>query len=374
MKSVIGLITANYDTEKLGKLTSERALAALPYGGRYRLIDFSLSNMCNSEIKTVGLITPHKYRSLIGHVGAGKEWSLARKGGGLAVLPGSMFGMANLGSPFLLRDFALNGVFLLRNPAPYVMVTAANTVYNMDYTALYQNHKNSGADITMVYRKATAEEPSAMALRTEGTRVLGVEHGARAGSQAFLDCFMINRELLLSILDWYREVDHLDLFDALAEKYEAIDVRSYEFEGYAANIYDTESYFRRSFELLDERVSGELFSKERPIITKVQDAVPTKYLSAANVKNALVSAGCMIRGTVAGSIIFRGVRVESGAVVRNSIIMQSSVIEKGAYVENAIIDKGNTICAGTVVKGAEEAVFVMEKEHDKKKPMVGAVS
>ena len=373
MDSVTGIIAANYSTEKLGKLTSERTIASLPYGGRYRLIDFPLSNMSNADIKTVGIITPYKYRSIIDHIGAGKEWSLDRKRGGLFVLPGSVFGISNSESRFLLRDIERNKLFLTRSPSEHVIVAASNTVYNMDYAELSRVHRKSGADMTMVCRYAHKDEPYATELHTSGGRVLGIGHGAKAGSMAFLDCFIINRELLMKILVWYSAVNHLDLFDALAEDYDKLNVRTYEFDGYAEYIYDTGSYYQRSMDLLDQKVSDELFSRNRPILTKVQDTVPTKYIDGGEVKNSLVSAGCIIGGNVEGSVLFRGVRVERDAVVKNCIIMQSCTIGQGAHLENAIIDRRNVIHAGTIIKGSAENTFVKEKSNVKEKVSTGVV-
>ena len=371
MDNIIGLITANYGTEKLGELTSQRTIASLPFGGRYRLIDFTLSNMVNSKIKTVGIITPYKYRSIIDHIGAGKEWSLDRKNGGLFVLPGSVFGISSTESRFLLRDIDHNRVFLVRSPAPYVLVSASNTVCNMDYTGLFEAHRRSGADITLAYKRAAEDSEYVTGINVSGGRVTGMLRGVRAGGNGFLDCFIINRNLLLKMLDWYAAIDYLDIFEALTEDYDKVSIGLYEYSGYAAAIFDTQSYFHRSMDLLNRQISNELFFRERPIMTKIQDAVPTKYMKDAVVRNSLVPAGCIIGGTVEGSVLFRGVQVEKGAVVKNSIIMQSCVIGCGARVENAIIDRSNIICAGNVIKGSADSTFIKEKSFTKEKNLTG---
>ena len=361
MDRVIGLIAANYASRDMGELTSERTVASLPYGSRYRLIDFPLSNMVNAGIKTVGVVMPYKYRSIIDHIGAGKEWSLDRKNGGLHLLPGTVYGISSSDSRFLLRDIDRNRVFLDRSPAPYVLITAANTVCNMDYADLVEKHLQSGADITLACRRAAADDKYLTGLRVQNGRVLGTTRGVRAGDTAFLDCFLISRSLLLNIMEWYKAINYLDLFDVLREDYDKMQVGVYEFGGYAAPIFDAETYYRRSMDLLDTAVGDELFFKERPIMTKIQDTVPTEYVRGAQVRNALIPAGCVIAGTVEGSLLFQKVRVEEGAVVRNSIIMQSCVIGRGAWVENAIIDRGNVISPGTVLKGSPESVFIKEK-------------
>lgn len=361
MDRVIGLITANYDTPELGELTNDRTVASLPFGSRYRLIDFPLSNMVNSGITTVGVITPYKYRSIIDHMGSGSPWSLDRKNGGLFVLPGSVFGITSPGSRFLLRDIRRNLVFLMRSPSPYVLITSANTVYNMNYRELVRKHIDSGADITLAYTSAPEDDPNVMGVKTENGRVLGVTRGVKAGQEAFIDTFIISHELLLKILEWYSAIDYLDFFEVLADDYDKMDVRLFEFKGYARSIFTTQNYYKRSMDLLNTDITDELFSMARPIMTKVQDTAPAKYTVSAKVKNSLVPAGCMISGTVESSILFRGVRVAKGAVIKNSIIMQACTIEENAVIENAIIDRSNIITAGTVIKGAAGATFIKEK-------------
>ena len=365
MNNIIGLISANYATDNLGELTNERTIASLPYGSRYRLVDFALSNMVNSGINTVGIITPYKYRSIIDHVGAGKEWSLDRKHGGLFVLPGSVFGVSNSESRFMLRDIDRNRIFLLRSPSPYVIVSSANTIYNMDYNGFFEMHRKSGADITVLYKRATEDNEHVTCINGENGRVTGTKRGVKEGECAFMDCFIINRDLLLKMLEWYRPVNYLDMFEAIASDYDKMDVEMYEYSGYAAAIFDTETYFRRSMELLDRKVHSELFSRERPVMTKIQDAVPTKYLKGASVRNSLIPAGCIIGGKVEGSILFRDVHVEHGAVVKNSSIMQSCVIGAGARVENAIIDRSNIVSERNVIKGSTDSVFIKEKRFTK---------
>ena len=361
MDRVIGLITANYDTPDLGELTNDRTVASLPYGSRYRLIDFPLSNMANSGITTVGVITPYKYRSIIDHLEAGSPWSLDRKNGGLFILPGSVFGITSPGSRFLLRDISRNLIFLMRSPSPYVLITSANTVYNMDYRELIRTHVRSGADITLAYTEAVEDDKDVTGLKAENGRVLGVTQGVKAGQEAFIDTFIIGREMLLKILEWYSAIDYLDFFEVLADDYDKMDVRTFRFDGYARSIFTTKSYYDRSMDLLNPEVADELFSKTRPIMTKVQDTAPAKYTVSAKVKNSLIPAGCVISGTVENSILFRGVRVGKGVTIKNSIIMQACTIEDNAVIENAIIDRSNVITAGTVIKGAEGSTFIKEK-------------
>jgi glucose-1-phosphate adenylyltransferase len=322
--------------------------------------------MVNSGISTVGLITPYKYRSIIDHIGVGSEWSLDRKMGGLYILPGTVFGISTATSRFLIRDFIQNQVYLMRSPAEYVLVTSANTVSNMDYSDLYQTHLSSGADITLVYHEATEDDADIMSIRSESGRVTEMRRGVHKGDDAFLDCFILKRELLLKVLEWYKALDHLDFFDAMDNLYKLYNVRLFRYDGYARSIFNVHSYFQSNMDLLDYQTSTGVFSKESPILTKGQDSVPTEYLEGSISRNSLISAGCAIGGTVEKSILFRNVTVEPGAVVRNSIVMQNCKIEAGAVVENAIIDRHNVVEANTMVKGSPNAIFIKEKGLDKR--------
>lgn len=363
MDNVIGLITANYATPELAELTNRRTSATLPFGGRYRLVDFALSNMVNAGIRSVGIIMPYS-SSILDHVGAGSDWNLDRKNGGVFFLTGSVYGISNAhsGARFALRDIGRNLVYLMRSPAPYVIVTASNTVYNMDYLDLVQAHIESGADITMAYHYAAEDDSDVTGLRIEQGRVKGITTGVKKGEAAFLDCFVVGRKQLLNIVDWYSAIDYLDIFQVLSEDYDnKMQVGVYRFDGYAKSIFSVRSYARRSMDLLRPEVQKELFLKSAPIVTKVADAPPTKYTARAQVKNAIIPAGCVIDGTVEHSILFRGVRVGRNAVIRNSVIMQSCVIGDGACVENAVIDRNNTISAGAVLKGTPEDMMVMGK-------------
>ena len=362
MERVIGIISANYETHDLGCLTQERTIASLPYGGRYRLIDFPLSNMVNSGISTVGLITPYKYRSVIDHIGAGKEWFLDRKNGGLFILPGSMFGVTSSEARFMLRDLKHNLVYLKRSIADYVILTASDVVYNMDYREILEQHIRSGADITMLYHEAVSDAPHDLGLELDGDRVTAFIHGVKKGENIFRNCFVISRELLMHIINWYSVQDFLDIFEAIEPDLGKMDLRVYRFGGYIRTIDNIRDYYVHSMDLLQDEVRNELFSQANPIMTKVQDSVPSKYLNGCCVRNSLIPAGCVIRGTVENSILFRDVEIGEGAVVRNSILLQHCTVEAGACVENAILDRNNVIKAGTVIKGSPDHVLVMDKK------------
>ena len=360
MAKAIGLITANYSTKFPSPLTETRPVASMPFLGRYRVVDFALSNMVDCGIRTVGMIMPYNYRSLIDHIGNGREWELTRKGGGLFILPGSAFGTSRTGSRFLLRDLINNRIFLERDSARYVILSSCNWVFNMDYNELIAAHADSGADITVVTQSARDKDVDVCGFEIEGNRVKGVKHGVVFGDTAFLDTFVIGRERLLEILDWYAANDYLDLFEALAGEYDRVEVRTYDFEGYAAPVFNKDTYFKSNMDMLDPKITHELFSI-RPIITKAHDNSPAKVVSGAKIQQSRISGSCRIYGTVTNSILGRGVVVEKGATVNNAIIMQGCKIKSGAVVENAIVDRNNVVPEGTELKGTADNILIKEK-------------
>lgn len=361
-RKAIGYITANYTSSESSALLDSRPLASIPFMGRYRLIDFPLSNMMNAGIRTVGVVLPPNYRSIVDHLGSGREWELDRKNGGLFLLPGSAYGTAKKGMRFLLRDIIANRTLFQRADEPYVVMAATNIVFNMNLSDVIDAHERSGAQITMIYRRADRDVKYVANLHIgDRGRVQSMSGGCGYGDAEFLDCFIINRDLLLRICEDYAALDYCDLFEAIADDFGRIDICSYEFKGMAVGMFNVQTYYRRSMDMLNPDVMHQLFTHERPIMTKAHDTPPAKYASGSNACNSYISAGCQIEGTVRGSILSRDCIVESGAYVSNSIIMQGCVIKRGARVENAIVDKNNIVPAQTELRGTPDETLVIRK-------------
>ncbi len=357
MKTTIGLISANYTNDKFGVIAAERTLASLPYGGRYRFIDFPLSNMVNSGISTVGLVTPYNYRSLIDHVGDGKAWQLARKTGGMFMLPGSMYGIRySAVGTFLQRDMMQNRHYFERDTADYVLFCGSGKVFNMDFRPLIEQHERNAYPVTLVYKKVEkGEDHTGMFLTVgEGGRVDRISYSARGEANYFLDCFVMDREFLIKFLDWFGALSYMDMMEILMDNLGDIGADSYEFGGYVGSVNDLDSYMKVNMDLLKPDVRRELFESERRIFTKVQDEPPVLYGSEASVKNSLISAGCIIEGHVENSIVFRSTRIEKGAVVKNCILMQHDVVKEGAYAANVICDKYVVLEKGAHIEGNGE--------------------
>ncbi len=361
MPKAIGLVTCNYTTASKDDVFLGRPAASMPYLGRYRLVDFALSNMVDAGIRTVGMIMPNNYRSLVDHVGSGKDWDLDRKNGGLFIMPGTAFGTSRTGARFLIRDLVQNREFFTKNHEKYVVLSTANFICNVDVKALIAEHEASGANITVLTKKATCDgNIDVVTFEIEDGRVKSMNQGVKFDQDAFLDYAVVERELLLELLDSFAAVDHLDLFEALNSEYGRVRVMAANFEGYMKPIFDKPSYYKANMDLLDPEVLAEL-TDARPIKTKAHDNPPAKYEPGAKVSNSLVASGDRIYGSVQGSVLGRNVIVEPGASVRNSVLMQGVIVKKGAKIENAIIDKNNVVPAGTELRGTDGDILYLKK-------------
>ena len=364
MKKMMGLVWTNYTDGDFGLLTEERPIAAIPYGGRYRLVDFPLSNMVNSGIRTVGLITPYLYRSLLDHVGNGKEWALNRKVGGLYFLPGSTYGMRGATGRFLLRDIIHNSAYLERAHEELVVISAASKIFNIDFTEVAKAHEATGAGITLVYKKVSSGAPGKnldLELDANG-RVTELKKDGTGDTNLFLDALIIDKSLMSRIIDWYAAQSYLDLMDVVAENLNQLSVYGYEFTGYEHSIDNVVDYMDASMELLNPAVIKELFMSDRIIITKVHDAPPVKYGPNADVENSVIATGTIVKGVVENSIIFRGCKIGEGTVIKNSVILPNCVIDEGVYVENVICDKFVKLSDGVKLHGTNVKPLVVTRK------------
>ena len=360
----IGLISANYISKMFGELLDSRSLASLPYGGRYRLIDFALSNMANSGITTVGVISPYDSGSLIDHIGVGAPWGLDRKNGGLFVMPGSAYGLQSAGSRFLLRDILKNKAFIDRDDADYVIMEGSSDVWNIDFRPLIEQHSKSGSPITMVYKKVPrGEDYNGYFLDiNEDGKVTAIAKEGFAWSNYFADCFIIDREYLSEFIGWFETLEYMDMIQIIRNNLASLDIDTFEFKGYLGKIKNPSDFLKVSQAMTDYDFRNEIFcNAERPIYTKAQDEAPVFHLPDADVRNSVVSAGCTIEGRVENSIIFRSVNIAKNAVVKNSIIMMHCDIGEGAVIDNVIADKYVKISDGVKIYGGDREPVVLGK-------------
>ena len=336
MKKTIGLISANYVIEEINPNMQKRGLAALPFGGRYRLIDFPLSNLKNSGVGFVGIIMPFNNRSLIDHIGAGKAWGFGRKTNSLFMLPGSVYGRKNNADKFLLRDMILNFRFIDYDNADYVILCGVNKVFNMNFEPMIKQHEQSGDDLTVAYK-------------------------VEDGKDIPLVCAIINRSFLVDIASWFENLDFLGLPAIIEEHLGDAKVGRYDFDGEVIVIENMHDYLKGNLSLLDSDVREALFNPSHQIYTNVQDRAPTFYSSSSKVKNSLIAAGSIIEGEVENSVVFRSSHIHKGAKVKNSVLMQDCIVSEGAQLNNFICDKRVHIMENVRVEGTVENPYYVQK-------------
>lgn len=363
--STLGIIFSNIQEQNLPELSKHRTMASIPFAGRYRLIDFALSNMVNADITTVGIVIRNNYRSLIDHLGSGKDWDLARKGGGIVLLPPYS---SDTDTPYTTRLEALKSItgFLNIRREEYVVISDSDCVARLDIADMVKFHEANQADITMAYHEETGVNSHYyITLEPNDTgRVKQVNISPKLdGSKInlYINVMIIRREYLIDIIS--NAVQRgLSSFgkDILAKNVDSMRIFGYKHDGYYAGIDSLEAYFKHSMEQLNKDVRDEIFGT-RDVYTKVRDSAPSRYLEGAVVKNSLISDGCTIEGTVENSILFRGVKVGKGSVIKNSIIMQKTVIGSGVQLDCVITDKNVVITDRRHLSGCEELPYFIAK-------------
>lgn len=363
MEKAIGIIAANYTSRKMEGLTDTRTLASLPFGGQYRMIDFALSSLVNSGITSVATIIPQQSRSILDHIGFGKNWQLDRKVGGLFILPESGYRMDRAKIHYLLHDLNQNKEFLTRSEAKYVVYSCSHMVYNVNYKHVLDEMRENGADLTLVCSRNVRNYKSCLKVLTDKRgRVKSILKNPDEEDLCFIDSFVIRRELLLTLVEGCDVTDHRTLLDIFRSNLKNWNVRIHEHTGYVGNISSVLDYYKCSQDLLTKSVRDDQFYSTRSIMTKVHDHMPTRYYKTACVKNSLINSKGNIFGTVENSILFRDVYISVGAVVRNSIILPGGRVGQYAVVENAIIDKKCIVNDGSIIRGKENEPLVIRRE------------
>lgn len=365
MERLIGLVSANYSGNDFGKLTSHRPIAAIPFGSRYRLIDFPLSNMVNSGITSVGLITPHLYRSIMDHISSGKEFGLSRKTGGLFILPGSTYGYDLGRGKFSIKDLKGNMVFFTRTIFDRVVISACSKIYNIDFRVVENTHNSNNANITFCYKKVSEAAVGEFVLEVNDIgKIKNIRKLKKKEKNVnlFLDAFILDKDVAIKLIEWYKDNSYMDLIDAIAENISRLSLYAYEFKGYVKAINNINDYMDASKELLDDNVISELFMGERLIHTKVHDAAPVKYFDTAKVSNALVGTGSKIKGNIENSIVFRDTIIEAGAKIKNSVVMQKCYVGKNSVLENVILEKGLRVEDNEIHKGTDKKIIIITND------------
>lgn len=364
MERIAGIINLDHEQDGLDELTYFRCGAAVPFAGRYRMIDFAISNMINSKIESIAVFARRKYRSLMDHLEHGKAWDLDHKRGGLFILPPDWNDPTDI-SRGDLQHFHNNMDFIHRTLADYILVTGSLNICNIDFQDVVKEHKQSNADVTVIYKKVDKLYPEHRLAHKltldENNRVTAI-HNEQKNKNVYMEMYLVKKNYISMLIEECIAHGYSNLFlHAIKAKLPNIHIHAYEYKGVHALINSVESYYRNSAMLLNEEEYEALFKEDSPIFTKVKDEAPAKYLQDAIVNNTLVANGCVISGQVEDSILFRGVKVGKGAVIKNSIIMQRCDIDSDAVLENVILDKDCKISSGRRLVGAKEKPFIVAK-------------
>lgn len=366
MNNVLGIINLSINQPHLHELTYHRTTATVPFGGRYRLIDFVLSNMVNSGISNVAVLTHNNFRSILDHLGSGKEWDLDRKQRGLFILPPTTTNSSSFNGD--LQNFHGHLEYFARSSEEYVIISCSHMICNIDYDELVKAHIHKNADITIVYKELdeTQEDLSNLYIvdAVEDNRVVGMTENQQkhTSNKVYMRMIVIKKDLLVDLVQKSVSQNYYDLVrHVIIRNLQTLNVYAHEYKGQLAIINSIHNYYKSSMELLKPQVWKSLFFQPGLIYTKVKDEPPVEYTEGASVTNSLVANGCIIEGTVENSILFRGVQVGKGAVIKNSIVMQKSVIESDCVLDYVILDKDVHVASGHRLEGELNAPTVFTK-------------
>lgn len=363
--NAMGLILADHKRITLGELNRPRALAATPIGGRYRIIDFLLSNMVNSGMTSIGVIALSKYKSLMDHLGTGSSWDLDRKKQGLSILP-PYINSINVDKGSEIDDLTGLLDFFQSNNHKYVIVSDSNVIFNSTFNDLVSRHEESGADMTIMYNRDGVKygSPSiTLDLDRRGfLRDMMLNPAKPNTTRCSMGVVVLDRQLLIDLVgESIARGEHDFSLEYLLKKYDQYKIKGYEYKGLCLRINSVSTYFTSAMRLLEDSVRKEMFWSGLPVYTKVKDEAPTLYNENNQVSNSLISDGCSIMGTVEDSILFRGVTISQHAVIRNCIIMQDVHVSEAVELENVIIDKNCVIRPGIKLLGQPDYPVVIGK-------------
>lgn len=367
-----GIIFSSLNNNTLSRLTYDRTVAAIPFASRYRLVDFCLSSMVNSNISNISIVSNYNYRSLVEHIGSGKDWDLARREGGITFI-----------SPFHTVRTTPHAVFSTHMEAlldmqeyinefkeEYVVLMDSDNVLNIDLTDVIKSHVESNALVTMVTKVISVDYTS------KTTRMMVSSKEGRVTNMSMNDCFNPeNPELCLGIYVLSTEelkkmiskasayYSQRSFTGMLRDGYKESNYRTYLFDGFVASVSSFLDYYKCSIRLATDQAAREslLWKKESPVFTRIHNSSPAVHSSTSSVKNSMLGDECIIEGTVENSVLFRGVHVEKGAVVRNSILFRGTRISKGAEVNCIVTDKDVVVSDGVKLSGNPNMPFYVQK-------------
>ena len=365
--NVMGIIFTN--DASLGELTNKRTMASLPFGGRYRQVDFALSNLAAAGIRHIGIVSRHNYQSLMNHVGAGEEWGLELEEGGMEFLTPYAMSTTDIYRGKLDALHSVMDFLTFGHEDDYLIMIDSAILSNIDLNNVLESHIASGKDITVVTKTGIANGKKqldlALKLDKKGEVTdIAVDYVAPAEYLASMDIFVLSKKWLMEQVKEHiaRNLFHMDrdLVLGLWQK-NAVSINVYQFPGIVMYNESVEEYFRNSLALIDKEVRHDLFFYNHPVFTRVRDRVPSYYGENCNVENCVLADGCILEGDVKESILFRNVTVCEGAQVENCVIMNDTVVGEGAELKYVILDKDVTVHEGAKLYGTPTNPIIIKR-------------
>lgn len=351
----IGIILAGGNSNRMGELSAKRAIAAMPVTGSYRAIDFALSNMTNSHIQKVAVFTQYNSRSLNEHLNSSKWWDFGRKQGGLFVFTPTITATNSYWYKGIADALYQNINFLKSSHEPYVVIASGDGVYKLDYNKVLEEHIKKGADITVVCKDLDPNEDDinrfGIIKTDDDMRILDFEEKPLIAqtNTASIGVYVVRRRQLIELLEACAKEGRNDFVKDILVRYKNVKkIYAYKMDTYWRNIGTIESYFKTNMDFLNKDIRDYFFRQQPDVYSKVDDLPPAKYNAAANIKNSLISSGCIINGSVENSVLFKKVYVGNNCVIKNSVILNDVHIGDNSYIENCIVESRDTLRANTV--------------------------
>lgn len=363
----LGIILAGGNNHRMRELSSKRAIAAMPVAGSYRGIDFALSNMSNSHIQKVAVLTQYNSRSLNEHLSSAKWWDFGRKQGGLYIFTPTVTAENSFWYRGTADSIYQNLEWLKQSHEPYVVIASGDGVYKMDYNKVLEYHIDKKADITIVCKEMPKDVDVTrfgVIKADEEGRITDFEEKPVATDEHLVSCgiYVIRRRQLIELIEKCAQEDRYDFVRDILIRYKNIRrIYAYRFDCYWNSIASVEAYYQTNMDFLKPDVRKHFLQDYPYIYSKVQDLPPAKYNAGSNVKNCLVASGCIINGTVENSVLFKKVFVGNNCVIKNSIILNDAYIGDNTYIENCIVESRDTIRANSRYVGEDGVKVVIEK-------------
>ena len=369
--SAVGIVLAGGNSKRMRELSNKRAIAAMPIAGSYRSIDFALSNMTNSKIQKVAVFTQYNSRSLNEHLSSSKWWDFGRKQGGMYVFTPTITAQSNDWYRGTADAIYQNLDFLKSSHEPYVVIAAGDGIYKLDYNKVLEYHIEKKADITVVCRDAAEGEDvtrfGVVELNDDG-RITQFDEKPMVAESSVYSCgiYVIRRRQLIELIERCAAEDRYDFVRDVLVRYKNLKrIYAYKMDGYWSNIASVDSYYQTNMDFLKPEIRKYFFRDYPEIYTKIDDLPPAKYNPGANVKNSLVSSGCIINGTVEGSVLFKKVYVGNNCVIKNSVVMNDVYIGDNTVIENCIVESRDTIKANTTHIGKPDDVKIVIEKNER---------